>query len=119
MIMGPIAPAVKRFYQACLASAEGVGIWAGIALPILLHGLLLATRRRSRPPPPLPPPPGVSPAPPPQAKPAVSVADRGGRGGAARGGARSSPRAPAGWGWPTVFSAPAAFFLWAATATGP
>jgi hypothetical protein len=47
MIMGPIAPAVKRFYQSCLSSADGLGVWAGIALPILLHGLLLAARRRT------------------------------------------------------------------------
>ena len=47
VIIGPIAPAVKRFCRHCLASAGGLGIWAGIALPILLHGLLLATRRRT------------------------------------------------------------------------
>ena len=47
MIMGPLAPAVKRFYQHCLASADGVGVWASVALPILLHGLLFATRRRT------------------------------------------------------------------------
>jgi hypothetical protein len=47
MIIGPIAPAVKRFYQTCLASADGVGVWASVALPILLHGLLLASKRRS------------------------------------------------------------------------
>jgi hypothetical protein len=47
MIIGPLAPAVKRFYHTCLASADGIGVWAGIALPILLHGLLLAIKRRS------------------------------------------------------------------------
>jgi hypothetical protein len=47
MIIGPLAPAVKRFCRHCLASADGLGVWAGIALPILLHGLLLATRRRT------------------------------------------------------------------------
>jgi Transposase DDE domain len=47
MIIGPIAPAVKRFSRRFLADAEGFGVWAGIAVPILLHGLLLATRRRT------------------------------------------------------------------------
>jgi DDE family transposase len=47
MIIGPVAPAVKRFCQTCLASADGLGVWAGLALPILLHGLLLACKRRS------------------------------------------------------------------------
>lgn len=47
MIIGPVAPAVKRFYRTCLASADGLGVWAGLALPILLHGLLLAVKRRS------------------------------------------------------------------------
>src|SRR5690349_14396619 len=47
MIIGPLAPAVKRFCQSCVASADGFGVWAGIALPILLHGLLLAGKRRS------------------------------------------------------------------------
>ena len=47
MIMGPIAPAVKRFYQGFLADADGIGVWAGLALPILLHGLLLATKRHT------------------------------------------------------------------------
>jgi hypothetical protein len=47
MIIGPIAPAVKRFCQRFLADAEGIGVWAGIALPILLHGLLLAAKRRT------------------------------------------------------------------------
>jgi hypothetical protein len=47
MIIGPIAPAVKRFYQRFLADAPGVGVWAGLALPILLHGLLLAVKRHS------------------------------------------------------------------------
>lgn len=47
MIIGPLAPAVKRFCRTCLASAEGLGVWAGLALPILLHGLLLASKRRS------------------------------------------------------------------------
>ena len=47
MIIGPIAPAVKRFYRGFLADAPGVGVWAGIALPILLHGLLLAVRRHT------------------------------------------------------------------------
>jgi Transposase DDE domain len=47
MIIGPVAPAVKRFCHTCLASADGLGVWAGIALPILLHGLLLAAKRRS------------------------------------------------------------------------
>jgi hypothetical protein len=47
MIIGPLAPAVKRFCRHCLASADGLGVWAGIALPILLHGLLFAARRRT------------------------------------------------------------------------
>ena len=47
MIIGPIAPAVKRFYQRFLADAEGVGVWAGLALPILLHGLLFAVKRHA------------------------------------------------------------------------
>jgi Transposase DDE domain len=47
MIIGPIAPAVQRFYHRFLAQAPGVGVWAGIALPILLHGLLLAVRRHT------------------------------------------------------------------------
>jgi hypothetical protein len=47
MIIGPIAPAVQRFYRRFLADAEGVGVWAGMALPILLHGLLLAAQRHS------------------------------------------------------------------------
>jgi hypothetical protein len=47
MIIGPIAPAVKRFCQRFVAGADGFGVWAGLALPILLHGLLLATRRRT------------------------------------------------------------------------
>ena len=47
MIIGPIAPAVKRFYHGFLADAEGIGVWAGLALPILLHGLLLATKRHT------------------------------------------------------------------------
>jgi hypothetical protein len=47
MIIGPLAPAVKRFCQRFLASADGVGVWAGLALPILLHGLLLASRRHT------------------------------------------------------------------------
>jgi hypothetical protein len=47
MIIGPLAPAVQRFYRRFLASAPGVGVWAGLALPILLHGLLLAVRRHT------------------------------------------------------------------------
>ena len=47
MIIGPIAPAVKRFCRDCLAKADGLGVWAGLALPILLHGLLLAGKRHS------------------------------------------------------------------------
>jgi hypothetical protein len=47
MIIGPLAPAVKRFYRGFLADAEGVGVWAGITLPILLHGLLLAGQRHT------------------------------------------------------------------------
>ncbi len=47
MIIGPIAPAVKRFHRRFLADAKGVGVWAGLALPILLHGLLLACKRHS------------------------------------------------------------------------
>jgi hypothetical protein len=47
MIIGPLAPAVKRFCRTCLASADGLGVWAGLALPILLQGLLLASKRRS------------------------------------------------------------------------
>src|SRR5437763_16162849 len=47
MIIGPLAPAVKRFCRSCLAQADGFGVWAGLVLPILLHGLLLAAKRRS------------------------------------------------------------------------
>jgi hypothetical protein len=47
MIIGPLAPAVQRFYRRFLADADGVGVWAGLALPILLHGLLLAARRHT------------------------------------------------------------------------
>lgn len=47
MIIGPLAPAVKRFYRGFLADAPGVGVWAGVALPILLHGLLLAAKRHT------------------------------------------------------------------------
>lgn len=47
MIIGTIAPAVQRFYRRFLAGADGVGVWAGIVLPILLHGLLLAVRKRT------------------------------------------------------------------------
>jgi hypothetical protein len=47
MIIGTIAPAVQRFYRKFLAGADGVGVWAGIVLPILLHGLLLAVKRRT------------------------------------------------------------------------
>jgi hypothetical protein len=47
MIIGPIAPAVKRFCRDCVANADGLGVWAGLALPILLHGLLLAVKRHS------------------------------------------------------------------------
>ncbi len=47
MIIGTIAPAVQRFYRGFLRGADGVGVWAGIVLPILLHGLLLAVKRRT------------------------------------------------------------------------
>jgi hypothetical protein len=47
MIIGPIAPAVKRFCHDCVAQADGLGVWASLALPILLHGLLLASKRHS------------------------------------------------------------------------
>lgn len=47
MIIGKIAPAVERFFRRFLAGADGVGVWAGIVLPILLHGLLLAVKRRT------------------------------------------------------------------------
>jgi hypothetical protein len=47
MIMGTIAPPVQRFFHRFLREADGVGVWAGLALPILLHGLLLAVRRRT------------------------------------------------------------------------
>jgi len=47
MIIGTKAPAVQRFYQRFLAGADSVGVWAGIVLPILLHGLLLAVKRRT------------------------------------------------------------------------
>jgi Transposase DDE domain len=47
MIIGPLAPAVKRFCRYCLRRADGLGVWAGLVLPILLHGLLLAAKRRS------------------------------------------------------------------------
>lgn len=47
MIIGPLAPAVQRFCRHCLTGAEGFGIWASHILPILLHGLLLASRRRT------------------------------------------------------------------------
>jgi hypothetical protein len=46
MIIGPCAPAVKRFCR-LLRGADGFGVWPSIALPILLHGLLLASRRRT------------------------------------------------------------------------
>jgi hypothetical protein len=47
MIIGKIAPAVERFHRRCLSGADGLGVWAGIVLPILLHGLLLAVKRRT------------------------------------------------------------------------
>jgi hypothetical protein len=47
MIIGPLAPAVQRFHRRFLAGAPGVGVWAGVALPILLHGLLLAAKRHT------------------------------------------------------------------------
>ena len=47
MIIGPLAPAVKRFCQDGLGKADGLGVRAGLALPILLHGLLLAVKRHS------------------------------------------------------------------------
>jgi hypothetical protein len=47
MIIGPLAPAVNRFYRRFLARADGVGVWAGIALPILLHGVLFAVKRHT------------------------------------------------------------------------
>jgi hypothetical protein len=47
MIIGPIAPAVKRFCHDCLGKADGFGVWASLALPILRHGLLLAGKRHS------------------------------------------------------------------------
>jgi len=47
MIIGPLAPAVQRFCRRCLAGADGFGVWAGLILPLLLHGLLLAGRRRT------------------------------------------------------------------------
>ena len=47
MVIGPMAPAVQRFCRHCLASADGRGAGASLALPILSHGLLLATRRRT------------------------------------------------------------------------
>jgi hypothetical protein len=47
MIIGPMAPAVQRFHRKFLAPLDGVGVWAGLVLPILLHGLLLAVRRRT------------------------------------------------------------------------
>ncbi len=47
MIIGTIAPSVQRFYRRFLAGADGVGVWASIVLPILLHGLLLAVKRRT------------------------------------------------------------------------
>jgi hypothetical protein len=47
MIIGTIAPAVQRFYYRFLKGADGVGVWAGIILPILLHGSLLAVKRRT------------------------------------------------------------------------
>ena len=47
MIIGPLAPPVQRFCRHCLAGSPGFGVWAGLILPILLHGLLLAGRRRT------------------------------------------------------------------------
>ena len=47
MIIGPLAPAVKRFHRRFLADARGVGVWASLVLPILLHGLLLAVKRHT------------------------------------------------------------------------
>lgn len=47
MIIGTIAPAVHRFFHRFLKGADGVGVWAGIVLPILLHSVLLAVKRRT------------------------------------------------------------------------
>jgi hypothetical protein len=47
MIIGPLAPAVQRFHRRFLADAPGLGAWADLALPILLHGLLLAAKRHT------------------------------------------------------------------------
>jgi hypothetical protein len=47
MIIGTLAPAVQRFCQRFLKEADGLGVWAGLVLPILLHGLLLAVKRRT------------------------------------------------------------------------
>jgi hypothetical protein len=47
MIIGTICPAVQRFHRKFLAKLDGMGVWAGLVLPILLHGLLLAVQRRT------------------------------------------------------------------------
>lgn len=47
MIIGTLAPSVQRFHRKFLANLDGMGVWAGLVLPILLHGLLLAVRRRT------------------------------------------------------------------------
>jgi len=47
MIIGPLSPAVKRFCRQFLSGVDGFGVWAALVLPILLHGLLLATKRRT------------------------------------------------------------------------
>jgi DDE family transposase len=47
MIIGTTCPAVQRFYRKFLAGLDGVGVWAGIVLPILLHGFLATSKRKT------------------------------------------------------------------------
>jgi Transposase DDE domain len=47
MIIGTLAPAVQRLVRRFGRGLPGLGVWAGLVLPILLHGLLLAVRRRT------------------------------------------------------------------------
>jgi hypothetical protein len=47
MIIGPLAPAVQRFHRRFRAQAPGVGVGAGIALPLRRHGLLWAVHRHT------------------------------------------------------------------------
>jgi hypothetical protein len=48
MIIGTICPAVQRFCRKFLFELDGVGVWARIVLPILLHGFLVTSKRKTR-----------------------------------------------------------------------